>query len=324
MDKLPEGRAIWMYQLNPKKGTEFVLNNGNRVPTSAENLWKMLQEEGPVDNDWYVTVNFRNAKAGDPVIIRVNDGFAGSRKGLVAFGYLSYVDSEKRSVGVRCDMKATRRLMDNPISLDEVRRIIPKTQSNIGNVTKFRRYIERWIFRDMGKKKTSQGQGKLPDQSKDNWTEILDKRPTLPPKPGKTKTSPEEIAQKREQANKQHHGLLVGLKHILIGDGWKRVEQKPGSVDMRAEKGRKGIFFEAKTIKKENESRQTRLALGQLFEYRYLHGKKNEKLCIVLSHKPEESRLGFLDSVPIGVIWPYENAFRGNGEAQRMLRGVVK
>ena len=313
-----------MYQLNPKRGTVFILSDGREVPTSAEDLWKMLKEEGPVTDDWYVTINFRKAQPGDPIVVRVNDGYAKSKTGIVGFGYLYAVDPDAASVEIKFDMGTTRRLMETPIPLNEVRRVIPKMQNNIGDITKYRRYIDQWIFEDLRKGGALLGRTQSTIHREGKWTDISEKGPVKAPKAGTSKSSPEEIAQMREQANTQHRRLLIMLKNRLLARGWEKIGQKTGSVDMRATKGKTVIFFEAKTIQKQNESRQIRLAVGQLLEYRFIHGTKKEHLCMALNHEPDKSRLGFLDSLSIGVIWRVGSGFHGNGEAKRVLKDAVK
>jgi hypothetical protein len=91
MPRFLKDRPIWMYQMNPKRGT-FYSRTGRLIgPTSAENLWKLIKKEGPVCEDWRVTKNFLTAKPGDPVIVRVNSGSGGHATGVIGFGHLSRI-----------------------------------------------------------------------------------------------------------------------------------------------------------------------------------------------------------------------------------------
>lgn len=321
MKKLRKDEPIWMYQLNPKKGSVFISKSGREIgPTSAENLWRMIKKEGPTQGEWYVTKNFKKAQPGNSVIVRVNSGLSGSLTGVVGFGHLCSVDLDGPSISIKFDMKITSHLMKKPIPLDEVRRVIPKERNNLGNITKYRNHIERWIYKGIKRiyiapKNASQKRGK--------WIDIPDNIPTTARRPVKYTIPPEDIVQKVEQANRRHHRLLITLKDILIANGWGRIGQKTGAVDMRAEKSNMKVFFEAKTIEHKSESRQCRSAHAQLLEYRYFHGKGKEKLCIVLNRLPKRRRLDFFDSVGIGMIWMKRKIFHGNRQAKRILGGAI-
>jgi hypothetical protein len=321
MARLQGSKRIWMYQLNPGRGTKFYSENGREIgPTSAENLWKLIQKEGPIQGQWYVTKNFREALPGDSVIVRVNSGLSGSATGVVGFGHLNSVDPDEPSVGIKFDTKITARLMKKPIPLHEVRRVIPTSQSNLGDVTSYRKQIERWM--STGTARVAMAP-KRSLQKASKWTEVSDSPPAEPRRPGDYKTSPEEIAQKVEQKNRRHQSLLITLKNMLIANGWRRIGQIVGAVDMRAEKSDTKVMFEAKTIEHKSESRQCRSAHAQLLEYRYFHGNGKEELCIVLDGQPEQRRLGFFDSLSIGVIWVKGKIFHGNRQAKRILGGAI-
>jgi predicted HNH restriction endonuclease len=73
----------------------------------------------------------------------VNVGKKDEKTGIVACGTLAEVGEGE--VSVRIDRKTTQRLMKHPIPLEEVRRVIPKHQNNLGDVTEFRERIEQWI-----------------------------------------------------------------------------------------------------------------------------------------------------------------------------------
>lgn len=143
-----KGRSIWMYQLNPARGRLFQSKGLRPVPTTAANLLSLLEREGPTEGPWYVTKNFHSAKKGDQIIVRVNRGKRGEPLGIVAAGTIQHIEpaGERRgNLWITFNMRLTRRLMRFPIPLPHVRRVIPTEQSNIGNVTVYRRVINAWL-----------------------------------------------------------------------------------------------------------------------------------------------------------------------------------
>lgn len=144
MARTPADRPIWMYQLSPAKGGELI-HNGEPYRATAEHLMTLLETNGPTQDRWYVSQNYRQAKVGDPVIVRVNSGRKVEAKGLVGFGKLAEVDREAGEISIKFNMRVTRALMRNPITLQELRRVIPKAQNNIRDVSRYRKTIEKWL-----------------------------------------------------------------------------------------------------------------------------------------------------------------------------------
>src|ERR1700741_5267771 len=62
------------------------------------------------------------------------------------------------------------------------------------------------------------------------------------------------------------------------------------------------VIFEAKTITAENELQQTRRAIGQLLEYRHVHGRKADRICLVTDIALSRQRAQLLDELGIGVL----------------------
>ncbi len=123
-------------------------------PPLPKFLWQLIQEDRE-QREWSASKNYKVAEAGQPVIVRVNSGKKGEATGLVGFGYLASVDRENGDVSIAFDVEATRQLMRNPVPLDEVRRVIPKDQNNLGDVTAYKTQIERWLAGRMKGQKPS-------------------------------------------------------------------------------------------------------------------------------------------------------------------------
>ena len=115
------------------------------VPTTAENLAALIEEQGPELTNWPVTQNFNTAQVRDLLILRVNAGDKAAATGLVAFGHLSDVNVEDRSVSIRIDEGVTAKLMKNPVPLTQLRRVIPWIGRNLGDVTPYRAEINKWL-----------------------------------------------------------------------------------------------------------------------------------------------------------------------------------
>ena len=311
---------IWMYQLNPAKGRQFKFR-GRLVPTTAENLLAMLTREGPVQGPWYITKNFRVAKSGDRIIVRVNQGRRGAKIGLVGSGSIEKIEkngAREANLWIRFDMRQTRRLMKSPIPIEVVRSVIPKDQNNIGDITLYKKQISKWLNGTITSPQLSGF------QRTHGWVEF-----TPAKKPGRRRTaqfaaSPEETAQLNEQANRRHRELLVRLSDRLRERGCSDVQQIRGAVDLAGTYRRHRLLFEAKTITRKNQNHQSRLGLAQLFEYRFKYGTNRDVLCLLTDRVLSKERATFLDSLGIAVMWPRGANYAGNATARKMMQGLVR
>jgi hypothetical protein len=108
----------------------------------------------------------------------------------------------------------------------------------------------------------------------------------------------------REKANHRHHGILVTLDAWLRLNRWHEVFEQAGAIDLGATSPNRKhcVIFEAKTITAENELQQTRRAIGQLLEYRHVHGRKADRLCLVTDIALSRQRAQLLDELGIAVL----------------------
>jgi hypothetical protein len=75
--------------------------------------------------------------------------------------------------------------------------------------------------------------------------------------------SPEEILASQEQANQDHHQLLVVLNDHLTRSGWSDIEEIPAAIDLRGPSPDDAkVIFEAKTLTADNEPSQCRAAVA--------------------------------------------------------------
>jgi len=82
-----------------------------------------------------------------------------------------------------------------------------------------------------------------------------------------------------------------------------------GHIDLFCNFGDTSAIFEVKACPPYDIAGPIRLAVAQLFEYRYLYRnnlKPNVKLCVVSERRPRsgyEWTIGYLESLGIGLIW---------------------
>jgi hypothetical protein len=122
-----------------------------------------------------------------------------------------------------------------------------------------------------------------------------------PPSVGATGLTPEEIAAKQEKASSAHHQILVELHRFLAERGWSDIEEIPGALDLRATKDGTRVIFEAKSLVGSDHLARCRSALSQLLEYRFFHGKPEDRLCLVVNGLLSDRRIRFLESAGIAV-----------------------
>src|SRR5207249_4393894 len=89
---------------------------------------------------------------------------------------------------------------------------------------------------------------------------------------------------KMEKANQQHAKTLTILSRTLRHIGCDVKETK--LIDAFSVVKGMPIIFEVKSITEDNEREQTRHAISQLYEYRFLYSLKDALLCLVFSQEP--------------------------------------
>lgn len=130
-----------------------------------------------------------------------------------------------------------------------------------------------------------------------------------PPKFKEVYYSVDEI--KQEQAKDQHK-RLIAIFSKLLSDRHIKPKRK-GRIDLFGVKDSKLLLFEMKSITSDNERKQIRSAIGQLWDYEFLeleNYRNTHKIfkAIVLEKKSEDSRIvDWLRYSGIFVYWLNEN-----------------
>ena len=108
---------------------------------------------------------------------------------------------------------------------------------------------------------------------------------------------------KIERANKSHEYTLQILVNTLQKNGFQVEYSRLIDAYCRLKTG--PAIFEVKSITSNNERSQSRKAISQLYEYRYLHSVPNSSLWIVFSTTPFSSWIvNYLENDRgIGVLW---------------------
>ena len=313
-------QRIWMYQLNPVRGSKFISPGRPPVPTTAKNLFEILMRKGPVEGPWYITKNFYEAKPGHRIIVRVNQGKRDEKVGLIGTGLIEDIEKagpRLANIWIRFDMRRTRRLMKTPIPLHVLRSVIPKHRANIGDVTSYHMHIDKWL--------NGAALRPVPPNSRagGRWEDFEPGKNPGRRRAAKAVASPEETTQLNEQANWRHRKLLVRLSKRLSDHGWSDVQQMPGAVDLRGTYRRKRVLFEAKTITRKDEIHQIRLGLAQLLEYRFKYGVEGDALCLITDHPISNGRADFMASLDVAVMWPHKTDYMGNVTAKKVLAGLL-
>lgn len=118
---------------------------------------------------------------------------------------------------------------------------------------------------------------------------------------------------KLEQANYKHQCALRILVEFLESNGF--IVEYSRFVDAFCRLKTGPAIFEVKSITPENERSQSRQALSQLYEYRYLHSIPDASLWIILSEQPH---LGWITDYlqkdrDVGVLWVEGKNLNGPG-----------
>lgn len=149
--------------------------------------------------------------------------------------------------------------------------------------------------------------------------------PTRPPKlpaPPGSRANPDDTHALREKAVKGHHELLSALTSWLEERGWTGIEEIPLAVDLWAQppKGKR-VIFEAKTVPSGSDGPRVRAAIAQLLEYRFLYGKRDDRLCLVCDRAIGGHRVPVLEHLGITVLWWDGKTFQaGSGASAPLLR----
>lgn len=115
---------------------------------------------------------------------------------------------------------------------------------------------------------------------------------------------------KREQAQEQHRRLISQFSKLLSNDLIK--PKRKGRIDLFGIRDDKLVLFEMKSVTKDNERKQIRTAIGQLWDYEFLeleNYRKTHKIfkVIVLERKPTDKIIDWLRYSRIFVYWLNEN-----------------
>lgn len=117
---------------------------------------------------------------------------------------------------------------------------------------------------------------------------------------------------KLEQANAQHKRTLHAMANFLesrkVDCFWL------GRTDLVAKDNREVWLFEIKSITHENERKQTRMGIGQLFDYEFIELRRYRNTykitkALVFERRPSEEIIKWLEFIGILIFW-----IVGNGE----------
>ena len=111
----------------------------------------------------------------------------------------------------------------------------------------------------------------------------------------------------RERSSLQHWRLEKSIVDLCLANKYKPLTNR--YVDLLCTVGSVSIIFEVKTCRIDDIAGPVRLAVAQLYEYRYLYRDAlmpTVRLCIVSERRPRngyEWTIGYLESLAIGLIW---------------------
>ncbi len=132
----------------------------------------------------------------------------------------------------------------------------------------------------------------------------------------------------QERANKDHRGLVALLAKKMKRHG---IIPKANNMDLLAEKHRKILIFEAKTIHVRNFISQTRRAIGQILEYEHFDVRKNPQnrgkdilRGILYNRKPYSEIIEFLRAYGFNVFWSENGEVIGDRASIAALAHFVR
>lgn len=177
------------------------------------------------------------------------------------------------------------------------------------------RRVFRFRLRPAGAKASHRPRRKVPKASAPTERDRSSFRPrkfdpdrTPAQRNSSTPADPESQRVLAEQADRAHQGTLSSFGVWLEEDGWTKLEEIDGAIDLLARSGSKRVLFEIKSISEKGERARVRSGLAQLLEYRLFLGEPTDKLCLVTDRPISERRLQLLNSLSIG------HAYVANGE----------
>lgn len=131
--------------------------------------------------------------------------------------------------------------------------------------------------------------------------------------------------EKKEQSNRRHQELCALLHLHLRSYGYKTMKNQ--MIDLAATINKTVYLFEVKSSRKENIMNQMRLAIGQLFQYEYIHFRAKKVIkCIVFANKPNDFWIEFLEKrMNILVLWIENNdEFNGGPKSRNELKFLLE
>jgi len=117
---------------------------------------------------------------------------------------------------------------------------------------------------------------------------------------------PVDVVEK-ERSNFQHWQLEKSIVDLCLANKYEPLTNR--YIDLLCNVGTVSVIFEVKACPLHDIAGPVRLAVAQLYEYRYLYRDAlmpTVRLCIVSDRRPRngyEWTIGYLESVGIGLIW---------------------
>lgn len=111
----------------------------------------------------------------------------------------------------------------------------------------------------------------------------------------------------KERSSFQHWQLEKSIVDLCLENNYKPLTNR--YVDLRCDVGTVSVVFEVKACPLHDIAGPVRLAVAQLYEYRYLYRDAlmpTVRLCVVSDRRPRngyEWTIGYLESIGIGLIW---------------------
>lgn len=130
-----------------------------------------------------------------------------------------------------------------------------------------------------------------------------------------------KLGQSEKYRSRSHMSLLNKLADF-VRRVTKLIPKENKAIDLATE-GKSGtVIFEAKVVQEQNPLPDLRVAIGQLYEYRFFGVVARESfLCAVVNRKPPEYVIHYLEhDRGIGILWQNTNGFDGQAWTKLNLR----
>ncbi|MBI4180463.1 MAG: hypothetical protein HY528_00860 [Chloroflexi bacterium] len=131
----------------------------------------------------------------------------------------------------------------------------------------------------------------------------------------------------QEKASSEHRRAVMLLADYLRRHG---IEPFQSVIDVKAEKNNRIFLFEIKSVHTRNFISQTRMAIGQLFDYEYFqikskaeNGGKEISKGVVYGRKPSQEVVDFLTSLKFSVHWFEGGKVSGDVQSMKVLEDFV-